>query len=63
MADVAGNTIMRAHAVQAAVEPSDPATRVVKDVASVVDAQVAAPTPPAYEWPAASPLVSRHRAG
>ena len=63
MPDAAGNSNIRAAAVQAAVEPADPASRVVKDVASVVDAQVAAPATPAYEGPGASCPVGPHRAG
>ena len=63
MTMVAAKSIITPPAAGAVVEPSNPATRIVKDVASVVDAQVAAPATPGYEWPAASPLVSPDRAG
>ena len=64
MADVAGNSIITPRAAGALVEPGDPATRVVKGVASLVALQIEAPARPDCEIPAASrPLVSPDRAG
>ena len=63
MADVTGNSIITPHAAGAVVEPADPATRVVKDVASLVAGQIAAPARRVNEFPPASPLVSPQRVG